>query len=293
MDAPLILSLFGVVGLFVGSLVNLISSRLPLIIYAQWRQSCYLFITTDTDYNRAKPEVDKPAEVAFFSRRGCQHCQHSQSIFSILPLLPWLYSWLYVQGRCPHCKHAISPCNSYIELLTGFIFMVIVSFRPEPINILVILSLTALLLTAIIIDIRHQLLPDALTYTLIWSGLICGYLELSALTVSESLLGLIAGFLLLWLPARCFKLIKGVDGLGHGDIKLMAGLGAWIDASLLPAVLFFASLSGLIYWWFKHHRSADSRRPIAFGPFLAGAGWLALLGDPFIIDLSLLLQVFV
>lgn len=289
MDAPYLLLLSGVIGLFAGSLINLISLRLPLIIYSQWRHSCYLFITTDVDFNWTNSDINKPSRITFLTRPRCHDCQHSWLIFSALPVL----SWLYAQGKCPHCKHAISPCSTYIELFTGFIFMVIASSRPEPLNALFMLSLTALLLICIIIDSRHQLLPDALTYTLIWSGLVSGYLGLSALTVSESLLGIIVGFLLLWLPARCFKLIKGIHGLGHGDIKLMAGLGAWLGASILPAVLFWASLCGLIYWRFKHHYSVGRHRSIAFGPFLASAGWLALLGDPFIIDLSLLLQVFV
>ncbi|MCD1125968.1 A24 family peptidase [Jinshanibacter sp. LJY008] len=155
--------------------------------------------------------------------------------------------------------------------------MIIAASVNDPVRVAILLVITLWLLTASLIDISHQLLPDIFTLPLIWSGLIFSLLGLSPLSLSESLTGTLIGYTLLWIPAILFRLLKGLHGLGGGDIKLMAGLGAWAGVEALPAIMVTASLSGLIYFLLiKRNRETRNHR-IAFGPFLAIAGWLALL----------------
>lgn len=292
MDTSVLVLLSGLFGLFVGSFISHVSCRLPLIINYHWRCSCYQFISEHSDFHNRYPSyLDNKtvSPVDLFSRASCSCCKHPFPWLSMLPVLPWLLS----HRQCLYCQTATPPLRSYIELLTSFIFMVIICSRGYSISTLIILSLTTLLIIVTLIDVQHQLLPDSLTYPLLWSGLISGYFGLTPLTLSESLLGIVAGFLLLWLPASIFRLIKGIHGLGYGDIKLMSAIGAWLGPTLLPTVILFASLSGLIFWCLTYHTKKQKNVRMAFGPFLAVTGWLALLEDPFIIDLSLLLQVFV
>lgn len=287
MGTSAITLLSGLLGLFVGSLISHISYRLPLILNDQWRSSCYQFIAENSNFHNIHLGYinnQTPSSVSLFSRSYCLRCKQSFTWLSIFPVFPWLCS----QGKCSYCQTATSPLRAYIELLTGFIFMVIVSSRGYSTSTLIILSLTALLFIASLIDSQHQILPDSLTYPLLWSGLISGYFELTPLTLPDSLLGIITGFLLLWLPANIFKLITGIHGLGYGDIKLISGIGAWLGPPLLPTVILFASLSGVIFWLFQSYIKKQKNVRMAFGPFIAVAGWLALLEDPFIINLSLL-----
>ncbi|WP_159565283.1 prepilin peptidase [Budvicia diplopodorum] len=280
MDAPLIALLSGLFGLFIGSLINIVSFNLPLLIIDRWRRSCYQYVIQDSHFQAIHcVSLDYPTPLAprLLSPPCCRGCKRPLSRLS-------LFSLLWSQGKCPHCHRATSPLYAYTELLTSFIFMMIIASPREPVAALIIFSLTAVLIAAALIDIQHQLLPDSLTYPLLWSGLISGYFGLMPLTLSESVAGIMVGFLLLWLPAHAFRLIKGIHGLGHGDIKLMAGLGAWLGPASLPAVMLLASMGGLLFWWFNRRIGKQNNSHMAFGPFLAIAGWLALLEDPFIID---------
>lgn len=283
MENAFIIILFGFCGLFIGSLITYFAHRIPLKIITHWQQNS----------NFVSDEYKK-FSLPLLSPSICPHCYHRLSIRSLIPI----YSWWQQRGLCCYCQQAISPIYPLTELITALLFMSLASANHDVSWLLILLFITSLLITATLIDAAHQLLPDVLTLPLMGSGIIAALAGYSPLTLPESVSGALFGYLLLWLPAVIFKLMCGVDGLGGGDIKLMAGFGAWLGANILPIVMLAASFSALIFMLLfykkihrKHHKNKDIKnRQIAFGPFIAIVGWLALLKDPFIIDLSILFQ---
>ncbi|SUB81699.1 Pectic enzymes secretion protein outO [Pragia fontium] len=270
---------FGLFGLFIGSLITHLAYRLPLILISRWQLACCPSIVQSLD----KPH---PFYLSLFSPSGCPHCHQPLTLASLIPVL----SWLYQQGRCRDCHRTIGCTYPFTELTVALLFMVLASSNQNLLWLIILLMITCLLITAALIDIAHQLLPDVLTLPLICSGLIAASLEVSPVTLSTSLAGTLFGYGLLWLPAIVFKGIRQIEGLGRGDMKLLAGLGAWLGLDILPIVILVASVSALLFILITQRNKKNKNKRIAFGPFLAFAGWLALLKDPFMIDLSILLQ---
>ncbi|QBH97385.1 prepilin peptidase [Limnobaculum zhutongyuii] len=269
MDNAFVILGFGLFGLVSGNVITRIAHQIPAILFARWQQQ-YFQITNNT--------LLLPIESAKFSlpllfRPLCPNCAQPLS-------KRWLSSmtcWLCIKNRCPCCYKTI--CCRYLltELICGLMFMVIVASNTDPVRITILLSVTLWLVTASLIDISHQLLPDVFTLPLIWSGLIFALFGLSPLSLSESVTGTLIGYIFLWIPGTLFRLWKGQHGLGGGDIKLMAGLGGWVGINALPIIMLTASLSGLIYFLLINQNKKTKNNTIAFGPFLAIAGWLALL----------------
>lgn len=263
----LFLGLVTVLGLCIGSFLNVIIYRLPLMLEQQWRSESieYFKLTIDT-------KLDEKLSL-WQGRSFCPHCKTQLRIWDNIPLI----SYVLLRGKCAHCKHSISLQYPIVELLCALLSLAIALHFGISWQTLAGLLFTWLLIAMSAIDIKHQILPDVLTYIGIWIGL---FLSLyNVFTDSQSaILGGLIGYLSLWTIANTFKLLTKKDGMGYGDFKLFAMLGVWLGWQMLILVILVASFTGAIIGIAFLITSKSSRHtPIPFGPFLALAGWLSLL----------------
>ncbi len=255
------------VSLCVGSFLNVVILRLPKMMKQEWRCQCEEFLEV--------PEEDrKPGEKITLSKPAstCPACGHKIRAWENIPVI----SWLILGGKCASCKTRISPRYPIIEALTA-IFSVVTVYLLGPSEaalwaLLMVWALVALTM----IDFDTQLLPDGITLPLMWLGLVLNYFGVLT-DFGSAFWGAVAGYLSLWSVYWLFKLATGKEGMGHGDFKLLAALGAWLGWQLLPAVILLSSLVGAIVGISlmvlrKHGREV----PIPFGPYLAAAGLLSL-----------------
>jgi len=209
-------------------------------------------------------------------RSACPHCGHAITAMENIPLL----SWLWLKGRCRECQAPISARYPLVELLTALLSLVVAATFPPGWGLLAALLLTWVLVALTFIDLDKMLLPDQLTLPLLWGGLLFN-LAGGFVPLADAVIGAMAGYLVLWSLYWAFKLLTGKEGMGYGDFKLLAALGAWLGWQALPIVLLLSSLVGAIIGISlillrNHHQN----KPIPFGPYLAIAGWIALLwGD--------------
>ncbi|MDE2088915.1 MAG: prepilin peptidase [Gammaproteobacteria bacterium] len=257
----------GVVGLMVGSFLIVVIYRLPLMLEREWRAQCAELLGQS-----AEPAGQKPFNLVV-PRSHCPQCGHAVRALENIPVL----SYLALRGRCSACGARIPLRYPAVELLTGLLSAVVAWRFGYGMQAAGALLLTWALIPLSVIDIDRQLLPDAITLPFVWVGLT---LSLPGLFTDprSSIIGALAGYLFLWALFKLFKRLTGRDGMGYGDFKLLALLGAWLGWQTLPVILFLASLVGaavgvaLIVF-----RGRDRRLPIPFGPYLAAAGWIALL----------------
>ncbi|PBS11726.1 prepilin peptidase [Lysobacteraceae bacterium NML93-0792] len=256
-------------GLLVGSFLNVVILRLPRRMEWSWKRESREIL--------GEPELyDPPPPGIVVERSHCPHCGHQLSWYENIPVL----SWLALRGKCRSCKAPISIQYPAVELLTMLLFVACVwrfGFGWQGFGALV---LTGFLVALSGIDIRTQLLPDSLTLPLMWLGLIAS-LDNLYMPAKPALLGAIVGYVSLWSVWWLFKQATGKDGMGHGDFKLLAALGAWCGLSgLLPIILISAvagAFIGAIQLWVQ---GRDRATPIPFGPYLAIAGWITFMwGD--------------
>jgi len=267
-------------GLLIGSFLNVVILRLPIRLEQDWRCQCreLLGITGDTQDNKSEPQ-GLPADL-IWSRSRCPHCGHLIGALENIPLL----SYLLLRGRCSACKTRISIRYAIIELATACLFLLVALHFGPTLQTVAAIGLTGLLIPLAGIDIDHQLLPDDLTFFVLWSGLFVSLFGLFSDPVS-SIIGVLAGYLALWTVYHLFRLLTGKEGMGYGDFKLLAALGAWTGWQMLPLIILLSSLvgavTGLTMIAFKRHQSSQ---PLPFGPFIAVAGWIALLWGNRIVD---------
>ncbi len=277
-NTPLFLAgVFGF-GLLLGSFLNVVILRLPARLEHEWRCQCKeLLEITDSGETGEPP---KPPADLVWSRSQCPKCGHFIKAHENIPLL----SYLFLKGRCSACKQPISARYPIIEASTAVLFLVVAIHFGPSLQTLAAIGLTAFLIVLASIDIDHQLLPDDLTFILLWAGLFASLFNVFTDPVS-SIIGALAGYLSLWLVYHLFRLLTGKQGMGYGDFKLLAALGAWMGWQMLPLIILLASLVGavigLIMIALKRHKSGQ---PMPFGPFIALAGWIALLWGDGIID---------
>jgi leader peptidase (prepilin peptidase)/N-methyltransferase len=255
-------------GLLVGSFLNVVIARLPVMLTRQWQAQCRAL--TDPTAESA------PAETPFnlvTPRSHCPHCGHSIGALENIPLL----SFLWLKGRCSACRQPISWRYPGVELLSGALSAAVIWHFGFGAAALAALLLTWALIALTFIDIDQQLLPDAITLPLLWLGLVVNiYGVFTGLTAA--VIGAVAGYLSLWLVFQAYKLVTGKEGMGYGDFKLFALLGAWLGWQMLPLIILLASLVGALAGLsFIILKGRDRRLPIPFGPFLCAAGWLAML----------------
>ncbi|WP_455220076.1 prepilin peptidase [Kaarinaea lacus] len=265
----------GAFSLAVGSFLNVVIHRLPIMMQSIWREQCTEFLSGDdnTAEENSGTEEKKQQYNLLVPRSACPKCGHQITALENIPVV----SYLWLKGRCSNCQTAISKRYPIIELMTA-ILSVLVAWRfGFSWECLAALFLTWSLIALSMIDFDHKLLPDDITLSFLWIGIILGLFGLFTDSTS-SIIGAIAGYLSLWSVYWAFKLLTGKEGMGYGDFKLLAMLGAWMGWQTLPGIILLSSFVGAIIGIsLILFRGRDRNIPIPFGPYLAIAGWIYLL----------------
>ncbi|MFI8741111.1 prepilin peptidase [Stutzerimonas zhaodongensis] len=257
-----------VLGLLVGSFLNVVIHRLPIMMQRDWRAQAREFLELPVEptatFNLILPNSH------------CPQCDHEIRPWENIPLV----SWLALRGKCSSCRTPISSRYPLVELLCGLLSGYVAWHFGFSWQAGAMLLLTWGLLAMSMIDVDHQLLPDSLVLPLLWLGLIANHFGLFA-PLPDAVWGAVAGYLSLWSVYWLFKLVTGKEGMGYGDFKLLAMLGAWGGWQVLPLTILLSSVVGAVLGTIMlRMQKADSGATIPFGPYLAIAGWVALLwGD--------------
>ena len=254
------------IGLLIGSFLNVVIYRLPKMMQRDWRE-------------QAREILELPAETQpetfnlVLPNSQCPHCAHEIKPWENIPVI----SYLFLRGKCASCKAPISLRYPLVELTCGLLSAYIAWHFGFTWQAGAMLVLTWGLLAMSLIDVDHQLLPDSLVLPLLWLGLIANSFGLFT-SLDVALWGAIAGYLSLWSVYWLFKLVTGKEGMGYGDFKLLAMLGAWGGWQVLPLTILLSSIVGAVLGLIMLRlRNAETSTPIPFGPYLAIAGWIALL----------------
>ena len=270
----------GLFSLCIGSLLNVVIYRLPIILNNEWKEQCYELLAIE---NQEKTENIN----LFFPRSFCPNCKKLVKAWQNIPIL----SYIFLKGSCHNCKTPISIRYPLIEFLTLALSLYASWHFGFTLQLPFALLAIWLLIPLFFIDLEHQLLPDCLTLSLLWIGLIANTKGLFT-SLPNAVLSAAGAYLVLWLVIKIFYLITGKIGMGHGDFKLFAAFGAWFGWAYLPLILLLSSISGalvgIIYLKLKH-KSKDTKIP--FGPFLCLAGLITLFWGQSIISWYLLLWV--
>lgn len=262
-------------GLMVGSFLNVVILRLPVMMHRGWREQCHELLAMQKE--KPIPHLDYIGSYNLATPRShCPKCQHQIGIFENIPIL----SYLFLQGHCRKCKQPISIRYPLIEGLTCLLTTVVILQLGLDWQAFFAILLTFSLIVLAIIDFDHQLLPDHITLPMLWLGLILNIFHVFQ-SPENAIIGAAAGYLSLWSVFWIFKIVTKKDGMGQGDFKLLAMLGAWLGWQALPMIIFVSAFSGAVVgiclMLFRNH---PRYKPIPFGPFIALAGWISLLwGD--------------
>ncbi len=248
----------GVFSLCVGSLLNVIIHRLPIMLQSEWQQQCCTLLEIE------KPKDEQPPINLFVPRSFCPQCNSTIKFWQNIPVL----SYLLLKGRCYSCKNSIAYKYPLIELGTMILSLLACAHFGLTLPLIFALLALWLLIPLFFIDLEHQLLPDGLTLSLLWLGLIANTSSLFT-SLPNAVLSAAAAYLSLWLFIKLFYLITGKIGMGHGDFKLFAAFGAWFGWQSLPFILLCSSLLGTIVGViYLSLKKKDKDTPIPFGPFL-------------------------
>jgi leader peptidase (prepilin peptidase) / N-methyltransferase len=279
---PFLIGAAFLLGLAVGSFLNVVVYRLPVILERQWREQCAELGAPDSGPASAPHATTVPAEAfnLVVPRSRCPACGALITVWQNIPVL----SWLWLRGRCGSCGGAISARYPLVEALTGVLTAAVAWKFGFGWPALCAMGLTWFLVALTFIDIDHLQLPDALTLPLLWLGLCVslwvphGVGATVPVDTRSSVIGAVAGYVSLWSVYHLFRLVTGKEGMGYGDFKLLAALGAWLGWQMLLPITLIAAVVGaatgvVLLTARGQHRST----PIAFGPFLAAAGWLLLM----------------
>lgn len=260
----------GLIGLTVGSFLNVVIYRLPIMMKRTWRKDCQEFLASElvTKQDQANEKFNLSVP-----RSHCPYCNHPIRAYQNIPII----SYLLLKGRCGDCKKSISIRYPIVELLTGVCSGIIAYHFGFTIDTLFALILSWSLIALSGIDIDHQLLPDAITLPILWLGLFLSLFDIFT-NSHASIIGAVLGYLSLWTVFQLFKLITGKEGMGYGDFKLLALLGAWVGWQYVLTIVLLSSLVGAVIgiammMLVKHGLNV----PIPFGPYLAAAGWLSFI----------------
>lgn len=258
------ISLCSIAGLMVGSFLNVVIHRLPKMMEREWRRQCAEF--------RGEPVAVGPPFNIVTPRSACPHCGHKITALENIPVA----SYVFLRGRCAQCHASISARYPVVEVLTGLISGFIAWHFGYGFAAFAALIFVWAMIALAFIDIDTQLLPNDIMLPLLWGGLLVNLGD-GFTDIRSAIIGTVAGYLALWSVYWCFKLITGREGMGYGDFKLLAMIGAWLGWQMLPLVILFSSLVGAIAGVgliviAKHGRHV----PIPFGPYLVGGGLVAL-----------------
>ncbi len=275
---PLFVALAAVLGLLVGSFLNVVIHRLPKMMEREWREQCAEFTADQT--GQPKAQENQPTYNLVVPRSACPSCGHQITAIENIPV----FSYLALRGRCRKCRTKISPRYPIVEALTGLLSGLVAwhfGFGWAGLSALILLWA---LIALTFIDADTQLLPDDITLPLIWLGLIVN-VNHTFVDLPSAVLGAVFGYLALWAVYWAFKLLTKKEGMGYGDFKLLAALGAWLGWQMLPLVILLSSVVGAIVGIILIVLARMGRNiPLPFGPYLAMAGLVALLWGKPIMD---------
>ena len=256
-------------GLCVGSFLNVVAYRLPLMMERDWKLECHEFLELEPpkfDDKLTSLNLATPAS-------ACPHCGHNLRAWENIPVI----SYLFLRAKCSSCNEKISIQYPVVELITGIASLYVAFVFGVTIQTLTALFFTWTLIALTLIDLKKQLLPDDITLPLLWSGILLSFFNVYT-DLTSSVIGAIAGYMILWSIYQLFKLLTKKEGMGFGDFKLLAALGAWAGYDYLPQIILVSSVVGsIIGISMLVTGKTKQQQPIPFGPYLAVAGWIALL----------------
>lgn len=256
-------------GLCVGSFLNVVAYRLPLMMERGWKSECYEFLEIEP------PEQEKNLEPFNLSipASACPNCGHKIRFWENIPVI----SYLLLRAKCASCKTKISIQYPVVELITGIATLIAAYTFGVTLQTVAAVLFTWILMALTLIDLKKQLLPDSITLPLLWLGLFFSFYDVFT-DLKSSVIGAMAGYLILWSVYQLFKLLTKKEGMGFGDFKLLAALGAWVGFSYLPQIILVSSVVGSIAGIsMLLIGKTKKQQAIPFGPYLAMAGWIALL----------------
>jgi len=282
-STPLLVASCLILGLLVGSFLNVVVYRVPIMLLREWTAQCREMLEQD---DGTKPVVEDPAAVhttfnLLKPDSHCPACNHKITALENIPIL----SYLVLGGKCSACKSPISMRYPGVELTTGLMTALVGwSFGATTLTLALFLF-TWTLIALTLIDYDEQLLPDNITLPLLWAGLLVNTLDLGlGVSLRDAVIGAMAGYVSLWCFYWTFKLATGKEGMGYGDFKLLAALGAWLGwQSLLPVIILSSVVGALFGFANILLLKRDKSAPMPFGPFLASAGFIMLIFGPQII----------
>lgn len=255
----------GLLSLCVGSFLNVVIFRTPKMMEQQWKQECQLLL------HPAQPIIDEQKLSLSQPRSSCPKCKNQIRWYQNIPVI----SWLFLKGKCSNCHHPISMRYPFVELLTCLASLTVLAVFGPTLQMIFGVILTWVLITLTFIDFDTQLLPDRFTFPLVGLGLAINSYSIYT-SPNAAIWGAIIGFLCLWVVYIIFKLITGKEGMGYGDFKLLAALGAWLGPLMLPLIILMSSFVGAIIGVILL-KVRKENQPFAFGPYIAIAGWITFL----------------
>jgi len=267
------LTTVGLVSLCVGSFLNVVIYRLPLMMQREWQSECRLLLEDELNTNQAKPKNTSDPFNLVKPNSTCPICKTAIKPWQNIPII----SWLILKGKCASCSNPISIRYPAIEAITALLSLVVAYTFGATEQALLYIVITWALVALTFIDIDHMLLPDQLTLPLVWLALIAAVAGIT-ITPSDAIMGAAFGYLSLWSVFWLFKLLTGKEGMGYGDFKLLALFGALLGwQSLLTIILLSSVVGAIIGIALLSIQGKDKATPIPFGPYLAIAGWITLL----------------
>jgi len=263
--------------LVIGSFLNVVIYRLPVMMQREWHEQCDELASSET------PDLPQGRFNLMVPRSRCPACGQTIKSWQNIPVL----SYLLLRARCANCEQAISVRYPLVEILTAMLAAVAAWHFGFGWEALMAIVLGCVLVVISMIDVDHQLIPDTIVIPLVWVGLIMSLFHpvvgAGTLFISpqDAIIGAVAGYLTLWTVYQLFKLITGKEGMGYGDFKLLAALGAWLGWQALPIIVLLSAVVGAVLGiGMIVFRGRDRQLPIPYGPYLAAAGWITMLyGD--------------
>jgi leader peptidase (prepilin peptidase)/N-methyltransferase len=271
LPATAVAGVLGLLGLLIGSFLNVVIHRVPKMMEREWDGDCRELL-------KLNPQPDPEPYNLLLPRSACPHCGHQIRWYENIPIA----SYLVLGGKCSGCKAGISPRYPIVELVTGALFAWCGWHHGPTLAALAWCGFAALLLCLTMIDWDVQLLPDDYNYSLLWLGLLASVLGLTGVSPANAVMAALLGYLFLFLITWVFNKLTGKQGMGNGDFKLFAALGAWFGWQALIPIILLSCVVGIALWaLMKVLGKVGPEGHMPFGPFLAGAGFLAmLLGTP-------------
>jgi leader peptidase (prepilin peptidase)/N-methyltransferase len=267
-NTAVFITFVAVFSLFVGSFLNVVIHRLPIMMENGWQRECQALLN-----NSEAEQTEEPSFNLMVPRSCCPNCKALVKSWQNIPVI----SYIFLGGKCASCKTPISIQYPLIELITTVLSVMVALHFGVSVQALAGIIITWSLIALTVIDFKHTLLPDDITLPLLWLGLIASLFPVFV-SPQSAIVGAAIGYLSLWSIYWLFKLVTGKEGMGYGDFKLLGLLGAWFGWQMIPIIILLSSVVGAIVGIsLIVIKGRDKNIPIPFGPYLAAAGWLAMM----------------